>query len=296
MTTLGTDPELFIFDHALNRMASAPRVIGAYKDNPVSLDRGVKMYADNALAEASMPPEETVGGMVNRIRDVIMQMSGRIGKDFSLVAQSSHFFHKEELGEEKLWEVGCNPNFNAYLRCQNEPIPFTDTMRTGSFHLHLGHDALAYRGSGKYTQTEDLQTNPNKVLAIKLLDIYLGCASVLFDKDQTSGARRKYYGMAGEFRPTPYGVEYRVLGNWALRSPETTRLCFDLALRALDALDSDIADVIVESIGEEDPQLAINSGDVEMASEVLLKTDLEDKLHMRVFEDYKNDNMMEAWA
>jgi len=55
---------------------------------------------------------------------------------------------------------------------------------------------------------------------IKALDAYLGLPSVLFEKD---GMRRTLYGKAGAYRPTPYGVEYRVLSNFWLTEEKYMR-------------------------------------------------------------------------
>lgn len=262
-------------------MVSALRVIGTDKKAPIPLDGGSRMYADNALCEAAMPPETTVDGMVARIRDVILQMKAKIGDDFSLVAQASHVFDKEEMEDKNLWEVGCTPSFNAWTETQNLVIPFEDTMRTGSFHIHLGDDML----KGK------LEENDNKALAIKMMDSYLGCASVLFDKDPTSLERRRYYGRAGEFRSTPYGIEYRVLGNWALRSPETTKLCFDLALHSLSVLHDGFAESTLERVGDT-PIRAINTGNKDLCVAILKRARTPDDLWKRIFAKYDNK---EAW-
>lgn len=54
---------------------------------------------------------------------------------------------------------------------------------------------------------------------IPLLDLYIGIPSVLLDDSKQQVERRKVYGRAGEFRLTPYGIEYRVLSNfWAFNT------------------------------------------------------------------------------
>ncbi|OYV41139.1 MAG: hypothetical protein B7Z80_02685 [Rhodospirillales bacterium 20-64-7] len=56
------------------------------------------------------------------------------------------------------------------------------------------------------------------------MDYFLGIHSLLWDKD---GTRRKLYGKAGAFRPKPYGMEYRVLSNRWLDSPDLTRWVYN---------------------------------------------------------------------
>lgn len=300
--TFGSDPELHLYGVRENRMVSALRVLGVDKKTPIELEGGARMYADNALIEASMPPEDSVNGMVLRMRDTLTKMSDRIGPSYGLSAHSSEFYDQQELEDARLlpvhqpteedkqrghWAVGCNPNWDAYRRKENEIRKFTDTMRTGSFHIHLGHEMFA----------GELHANPKpKEILVKVLDIYLGCASVIFDRDPTAAARRRYYGRAGEFRSTPYGIEYRVLGNWSLRSPITTRLCFELAEYSVGVVVSGSGQELVEAIGSRDPQVAINENNPGLAKEILLKAATPESFMDRIFRKYRNNNLMEAWG
>ena len=67
----------------------------------------------------------------------------------------------------------------------------------------------------------------------KELDYYLGLPSLLFDPDTS---RRKMYGKAGAFRPKPYGMEYRVLSNAWLKSPELIKWVFNNTKLAFERL------------------------------------------------------------
>jgi hypothetical protein len=51
---------------------------------------------------------------------------------------------------------------------------------------------------------------PHYVVAA-MCDVLIGLPSIEFDMQ---GARRRFYGQAGRYRPTKYGIEYRVLSNW----------------------------------------------------------------------------------
>lgn len=288
LITFGSDPELMIYSKSDKRVVSALRILDRDKKDPLDLGQGVKMYADNALCEASMPPENSVESMVLGMRSALSKMQSALGRrgNYSLSAQASEFFDDCEMEDEKLWEVGCNPNWDAYREAENTPIPFTDTMRTGSFHIHLGNEMIA----GK------LQQNPHKTQLIKTLDVYLGCASVIFDRDPTAVQRRRYYGKAGEFRSTDYGVEYRVLGNWPLRSPITTKLCFDLAAYALNLLHTGHAKAACEAVGEAAPQKAINENDKGLAKEVLLKAAMPEEFMQRIFRKHRNASLNQSWG
>jgi len=97
-------------------------------------------------------------------------------------------------------------------------------QRFAAGHIHVGYDT---------------STVPPDIMA-KFLDLSLGLSTLHLDKQ---GARRQFYGVPGLFRAKPYGVEYRTLSNFWLRSTLDTggegtflsylaRGCVDLAERA----------------------------------------------------------------
>jgi hypothetical protein len=229
---IGGDPEFMIKHLPSDEIVSAIPVIKRDKHNPVDLGGGVRMYSDNVLLETAYPPSSSPLAAVSTVGRVLRKVQAWLGKEYRLVAQSAHTFSETQLGKKpdvmigKLpveWEIGCNPSWNAYKPGDNIPAPFADGLRTGSFHIHIGSPLL--------------QSWDTRVEAAKMMDLIVGCSGVLFDRDESSLYRRMLYGKAGEFRPTPYGVEWRVLGNYALRSPQLTRLVFDLTQYAMDLID-----------------------------------------------------------
>lgn len=274
--TLGSDPEFMVKHLATDSIVSAIPVIKTNKHNPVDLGDGVKMYADNVLLEASFPPSSSPLAAVSTVGRVLRKVQAWLGKEYALVAKSSHIYPESELGPKPAimngdlpvaWEIGCNPSFNAYMPGDNIPAPFTDGLRTGSFHIHVGSPLL--------------MTREQKIAAIKMLDLIVGCSGVLLDQDETVLARRMLYGKAGEFRPTPYGIEWRVLGSYALRSPQLTRLVFDLVQYAMDLIDEGYQDEILESTDWVAVQTAINTNSKTLAA-IALGDNLTTKLKDRV--------------
>lgn len=211
----GCDPELHLFDVDFNRIVSAIDVLKCDKHNPIDLGDGIKCYADNVLIEASMPPSDTIAGIVRTVGESLRRMQSLLGKRYRLVAKASHVYDDRDMQDPKAKEAGCSQNFDAYTGEANLPPRFDGNMRTGSFHIHMGWSYLS--------------TPERRVEMIKHLDRCLGLASVVFDVDESAGRRRQLYGKAGEFRPTPYGVEYRVLGNYVIRSPELLTLAYEIA-------------------------------------------------------------------
>lgn len=114
---------------------------------------------------------------------------------------------------EKSRILGCAPSLNRY---DQEAIVGVDgatyMKRSAGGHIHLGLGAPAdYRG----------KPNPmhaHRERLIPLLDILLGNTCVLIDRDPFAAERRKVYGRAGEYRLPAYGIEYRTLSNFWLRS------------------------------------------------------------------------------
>lgn len=262
-----------LMDRNAGKIVNALDVIGRDKHDPVQLDCGEKYYADNALFEFSVKPADTTLGMMNNLQQVIREAAFKL-PEHKLVAQSSHVFDKDELKNPNSWLIGCTPSFNAWTESVNQPGEFTSGLRTGSFHIHIG--------------MERLKKLSDKLLAVKLLDMHLGCASVLFDRDPSVKARRQLYGKAGEFRPTSYGIEYRVLGNWALGNRELVEFIFDFVPWIL--LESkDKAQEMVKTVRREDVFNAINEVDQEAAIRVLQHVRIPDRLMATITKTYEHD-------
>lgn len=279
MISLGADPELMLKDDTQGRIVNALSVIGRDKDDPVVLPCGEKYYADNVLFEFSVKPADTASKAADNV-GISLREAASLLPDHSFVAQSAHVFDSDQLTSPSAWQIGCTPSFNAWTEAVTPAAKYDNNLRTGSFHVHIGHDGL-----GKLK---------DKLLYVRLLDIYLGCASVLFDKDSSVYARRKLYGKAGEFRPTPYGLEYRVLGNYALRNRKLTEFVFNLAAWVVLA-SKDEAIKVVNRIGSIHPQVAINEGDKSAAMEVLKMANTPDRIMAEITAEYQDD-LNEAWG
>lgn len=296
--TFGSDPELMLFDLSEKKIVSSLRVLKRTKDDPIVLGNGIKMYADNVLVETSFPPLSMMEDFISYFRNIFTRMQESLGAQYRLLPQASHVYDEAELKDKikqrdgteiSAWDIGCNPNFDVYKKQINEPLPFKDGLRTGSFHLHIGNKSWKTNPDGK------LMRMPSKEQAIKIMDIFVGCASILFDKDPTSPARRQYYGKAGEFRPTDYGCEYRCLSNWALRSPITTQLVFDLTKHAMSHIADDTVQDVLDAIGDELVQDAINNNKPDLATTILKKASLPSQLFARILKE-STPNFYKAWG
>jgi hypothetical protein len=127
-----------------------------------------------------------------------------------------------------------------------------ERFRAAGGHVHLG-----------------LPPNAKKELAkvVALMDIYAGNTCVLIDRDPDNARRRKNYGRAGEHRVKTYGVEYRVLSNFWLRSYTLWSMVSVLCRNAVDIHAIGYADELISRFDMNKVRKAINENDFELAKE-----------------------------
>jgi hypothetical protein len=293
--TLGSDPELMLWDKKVGKIVSSLNVLKKDKHEPIDLGNGVAMYADCTLVETSFSPVTGFGPIVDRFNEVFHRMYEGLDKiekgQYSLIPQASHVFDEVELaGDKRANEIGCDPSYEAYLRCIHHPDPFKDGLRTGSLHLHVG------RADWKKPTDQRLMSMESKEEVIKLLDVFVGCASVIICKDDTAPARRALYGKAGSFRPTDYGVEMRCLDPYAMKTPELLRLIWDLVEHSIQYLERDAIPALLAKVDEKEVQTAINEYDRPLARKVIKQAGLSGGLMARIERNYAAPSFEMAWG
>lgn len=218
--TFGADPELF-FRHPNGHYVSAIDKVGGTKEKPRPIEiAGAAVQEDNVAIEFNIAPVTNRKDFVRSIQDVLNYLDDFARKQkLTLALDAAAIFPDSELEDPRSWSFGCDPDFNAWLKCENY-VPEREeqylNLRSAGGHLHIGYE------------------NPQDDVSIelvKLLDIFIGCPSVLVDKDKL---RRKMYGKAGAFRLKPYGVEYRTLSNYWLQSPAYMEFVINQANKAID--------------------------------------------------------------
>ena len=276
--TIGGDPEIYIATKDGEIKSSIP-ILKRDKHNPITLDKNqqIKIYADNSLLEASFAPANNKKDFVNRFRTAFQKTQKYLGKNHRIVVKSAHFFKKNELEEAygiDPLQVGCNPEFSVWEKKINELGEFSDTMRSGSSHIHLGADILK-------------ASLENKENALKMVEIYLGLSSILWDNDATSVIRRKKYGTSGSFRITPWGCEARFMSNYMLNSPSLVELTYDLVEYSLSHIFNNTYQKVLDLIDTKEVQNAINNCDKVLAEKLLNQVKLPSELFKRVKEESK---------
>lgn len=101
--------------------------------------------------------------------------------------------------------LGCLPSLNYYDKRARVGVknPSTYRKRSAGGHIHMGLSGDCMKARERL---------------VPILDVILGNTCVLLDRDPKAAERRRHYGRAGEYRLPKYGLEYRVLSNFWLRS------------------------------------------------------------------------------
>lgn len=205
----GCDPELFVVNGD-GVAVSAEGLIPGTKAEPYKVKYGA-VQVDGMAAEFNIDPVENFEDFDRNISSVMKTLKSMLPKGYSLASVPYMDFSEEE------WEkapdiakvLGCTPDFDAWTGSVNPPPEdlANPRRRTASGHLHIGWtDDESLGDEGHINNCRDL---------VKQFDWFLGGWSLQKD---TSPHRRVLYGKAGACRYKPYGVEYRVLSNFWVRS------------------------------------------------------------------------------
>ena len=268
--TIGTDPEFFLRDKNTGKMVSAIPYVEGTKHEPVELPSGGTVQRDNVALEFATPPAQDTEDFVQKVRDALMDVAKSLPSHLELETLPSADFDEKELEHPEACEFGCSPDYDAWKLIVNPPPSARKTFRSCGAHIHVGH----VEGDGNDFLLEPL----GKVYTIRLMDLFHGVISTILDNSPEAIERRKLYGKAGSHRPTDYGVEYRALSNYWMKSPELVMLMDRLTEEVLkimretpegDREDMDKGPSIIKEVGETTIQNIINNGEVEKAKEVL---------------------------
>ncbi len=248
-TILGCDPELFIRD-ASNRVIGSEKVIGGGLDTPYG-----QVIVDGVQVELNPAPHSCRQVLTQNIYLCLCSLEQKLLNKHADFSQSVEVEKSEYDSLSDSCKVfGCKPSYNVN---HVDPIlvdPSVYMTRTAGGHIHLG---------GGDKSTMDVLKDPERIIPV--LDTILGNTMVLFDRDPANAERRKNYGRAGEYRTPQYGIEYRTLSNYWLRSPVSTSLVFGLARHAVDIVLNNLDRGLMELVNYEEVVLAINSNDEALA-------------------------------
>lgn len=268
--SIGTDPEFFLRDKKSGKMVSAIPYVEGTKHVPAELPSGGTVQRDNVALEFATPPAKDGEDLVNKVRSAFMDIMKTLPKNLSLETIPSADFDEDQLNHPEAQEFGCSPDYDAWKLIVNPPPSARASFRSCGAHIHVGH----VEGDGNDFLLEPI----GKVFTVRMMDLFHGIISTILDNSKAAIERRKLYGKAGAHRPTDYGVEYRALSNYWMKSPQLVMLMDCLVQDVLrimretnpEALtDLDAGPEILKDVGPEVIQHIINDGDVAKAKEVM---------------------------
>ena len=214
---LGADPEFFVVNHN-NSPINVINVIKNSKSNPI-INKNHIYYYDNVAFEMNFVPARSSNEFVYTIKEGL-SIANNIIHPYKLIANSCVEFYESDEKNSNFFEVGCEPDINAYTLSYNKINPdiYKHTLeRYAGGHIHMGG-----------TSSDLIQDEAIKPVFVYMLDLFVGIPSVILDHDVESYKRKRVYGHAGNYRPKEYGLEYRVLSPFWIRSPKTTELFYNL--------------------------------------------------------------------
>jgi len=281
----GADPELMVVNPEGTLTSAIPLIKGT-KKKPQKV-KGGAVQRDNVMAEFNVEPSNTSDEFEHNIR-VVMGSLAKIVRPNILAIRAYAEFPEEALDHPEARVFGCDPDFCAWPNRDGilsmNTIPShkaLEPFRSAGGHFHLG-----YKKATKEMLCDDF----GKIEVVKMLDIFQGIPSVILDPDQSAPARRELYGTAGAHRPKEYGVEYRALGNFWLRSPELVHLMYELADRAVELTLNGEGQKIIEQVGQKNVQDIINKSQPRKAKRVVMNI-LKRYLTKGTFEALRNNTV-----
>jgi len=268
--TIGCDPEFFLKERESGKLVSAIPFVKGTKEEPQLLPAGGNIQRDNVAVEFATDPADSREAFVSNIEATMKAVAEILPAHTELVALPSATFDPKELEHPEAQRFGCDPDYDAWkLQVNDPPCAVDNTFRSCGAHIHVG------------TTGEDenafLLDPMGKVQMVRAMDCIHGVVSTVLDSSQEAIDRRQLYGKPGSHRPKDYGVEYRALSNYWLKSPVTVMLMYELTQDALAVVREGKLDALLEAMGEHEVQKVIIEGDA-VAAMKMVETHLMDIL------------------
>lgn len=240
--TIGADPEAFAVNKDGVPISLVGKIGGSKKAPRPVISTGFALQEDNVAIEFNIPPAASSKEFVDNMCEILRFAEHELKKmDLTMLIRPAVNFGSDQLDTDQAKTFGCDPDLNAWTFEPN-PKPECDdpSLRTGSGNIHLG-------------------TKLNAFKVIRAMDLFVGCPSIRLDRDVT---RRKLYGKAGAMRFTPWGVEYRVLSNFWLASPDLMEWVYARTERAMEFVENN-TDKLSNFLAKEGPSIqhCINHAD-----------------------------------
>lgn len=227
---MGTDPEVFV-QRGNGEVFPAfeflqPEPAHKITDSPYSSTDVQPPYWDGFQAEFNVAPFSCIAGGTDRIQhklQLLHDLATGKDKNATLIGNCVKVVQPEVLAAAKDEHVkfGCKPSSNAYGLSGETADGRSVPVRFAGVHIHFNFASSA---------SSVLQGKIQEV--VRSIDNIAGVMSVAVIGKLEDPIRRRFYGLAGEYRTPSYGLEYRALSSAMLWHPAMVHLHFNFARAA----------------------------------------------------------------
>jgi len=275
--SLGCDPEFFFADDRGDVIGSE-KILGDTKSIGVIID-GVQAELNPGASSCRESLASGISGCFIRIRDLIANRGDNVTLKMDTLVDIS----ERELNSlsDASRRFGCAPSTNIYNEGENKTSeikanPATYLKRSAGGHIHMGNYYSTYLTDKQNPAMREMAERIEKALKkmpevmVPILDIIVGNTCVLLDRQPGNIERRENYGRVGEFRIKDYGIEYRTLSNFWLRSYPlmslVTGLCrFAVHIVSESTPGNDYVKALFDAVSLDDIVKAVNENDYDLA-------------------------------
>ena len=221
---LGADPEIFL-EKADGTLIPAFTFLPSKYEPRRTPEEGMSYYWDGFQAEYNITPNVEINDALKSIRfglKALLRAAQESDPSARLSLKTVVETPLEMLRElpPEFVEFGCMPSYNVYGIAGVGLDGISCPYRFAGGHIHFG---IA-------RSDKAMESIPEIVRA---LDAILGVACVSLFENFDNPVRRRYYGLAGEHRLPPHGLEYRSLSDAWLFNPKLASLVLDLARKVV---------------------------------------------------------------
>ena len=212
---MGSDPEFFIVSED-NTPISAVLIAEGTKEEPKDIGDGFFVQRDNLALEGNIPPAKTKEEFISSMKHLKKYFNDKLdifGARITNIGEAEFPEYIAMTPEGQ--EFGCSQiiygwHNNYYdipnileINSADTPSLADSNVRTAGFHVHIGYEIL--ENDHKFTKMM-----VDTIIA-KLFDLFLILPSQCMIKEPY---RNSTYGLLGNYRSKPYGIECRALSSY----------------------------------------------------------------------------------
>jgi len=221
---LGSDPEIFL-EKGDGTLLPAFTFLPSKYEPLKTPEEGQNFYWDGFQAEFNILPNVEINECLKSVRfglKALLKAAQASDPTARLSLKTVVETPLEMLRElpPEFVEFGCMPSYNLYGIAGMGLDGINCPHRFAGGHIHFG------------ISKSDRAMNAIPDI-VRALDAVLGVACVSLFENFDNPVRRRYYGLAGEHRLPPHGLEYRPLSDAWLFNPKLAGLVLDIARKVL---------------------------------------------------------------